>query len=256
MHSITFQGKTTKHERLLLSLGIIIVAILPWARINYSITRNIAALFVIRGLESDPNQLYRAQSVFVLTSPEDCRSDWLKGAVADALNLETQKYLAWFKFIRCAPEYLPLLKFKEPDDQKLAEYSVKEQPGVADAWFWLADTLTYHYGGTTLPIKEQDRIRLIQIYQRGLSIKPTDGAHWFELGDLLFRLNPRLAIASYLLSCINGDPGYNGCYRAGTTAEQLGNIEEAIRYYRLSFWDGALQRADVLEQQFATPSNP
>ena len=148
MHSITFQGKTTKHERLLLSLGIIIVAILPWARINYSITcKHCCFICDLCGLESDPNQLYRAQSVFVLTSPEDCRSDWLKGAVADALNLETQKYLDGFKFIRCAPEYLPLLKFKEPDDQKLAEYSVKEQPGVADAWFWLADTLTYRSMG-------------------------------------------------------------------------------------------------------------
>ena len=59
----------------------------------------------------------------------------------------------------------------------------------------------------------------------------------------------RSLIAVYLESCCKGDPGSNDSYRAGLTAEQLGDLPAAIRYLRLSRYSGALERADRLESQ-------
>jgi tetratricopeptide (TPR) repeat protein len=101
-------------------------------------------------------------------------------------------------------------------------------------------------------ISQEEPERAIQLYQDGLQRKPTDGIRWRELGDLLYEKDPQAAIEAYLQSCHRGDPGSNGCYRAGRTAEELGDLEAAIRYYRLSQWSRALERADELEKQLLT----
>lgn len=90
----------------------------------------------------------------------------------------------------------------------------------------------------------------LHLYEAGLKIHPEDGFHWREYGDVLVLVNqPEAAIDAYLQSCYHGDPGSNGCYRAGLTAEGLGDFQDAIRYYRLSKWSGSLERAARLESQ-------
>jgi tetratricopeptide (TPR) repeat protein len=89
----------------------------------------------------------------------------------------------------------------------------------------------------------------IVLYRQALQRRPLDGLRWRELGDLLVENEPQAAIAAYLESCYNGDPGSHGCYNAGLTAEKLGDLPDAIRYYRLSKWSGALERAAALEAQ-------
>jgi len=76
------------------------------------------------------------------------------------------------------------------------------------------------------------------------------------LGDLLRERDPQAAIHAYLESCHNGDPGSNGCWRAGLTAESQGDLEAAIRYYRLSRNSGYQGRADLLEQQLHLTQDP
>lgn len=90
--------------------------------------------------------------------------------------------------------------------------------------------------------------RAIQLYRDALQHKPHDGIRWYELGDLLAQTDPQAAIEAYLQSCHRGDPGNHGCYGAGRVAEQEGDIQRAIQYYRMSDWEGALQRADELER--------
>jgi tetratricopeptide (TPR) repeat protein len=90
--------------------------------------------------------------------------------------------------------------------------------------------------------------RAIQLYRQGLEGKPRDGVRWYELGDLLRDSDPQVAIEAYLQSCYLGDPGKHGCYGAGRAAEAMGDIQAAIGYYRLSRWEGALDRADELEK--------
>ena len=38
--------------------------------------------------------------------------------------------------------------------------------------------------------------------------------------------------------CIRDSPGANGCSRAAAIAAERGDLEAAIRYYRLSNWSG------------------
>jgi len=90
--------------------------------------------------------------------------------------------------------------------------------------------------------------RAIQLYRQGLERKPYDGVRWYELGDLLSKTNPQAALEAYLQSCHKGDPGSHGCYGAGRIAEELGEFQSAILYYRMSKWEYALQRAAQLEQ--------
>jgi tetratricopeptide (TPR) repeat protein len=89
----------------------------------------------------------------------------------------------------------------------------------------------------------------IVLYRQALQKRPGDGVRWRELGDLLVDNDPQAAIDAYLQSCYNGDPNSHGCYRAGRTAEQIGELETAIRYYRLSKWSRAQEQADALEAQ-------
>jgi hypothetical protein len=71
------------------------------------------------------------------------------------------------------------------------------------------------------------------------------------LGDLLVETRPEEALEAYVQSCLNGDPGANGCLRAGALAEQQGDIDAAIGYYRLSKYQESLDRAAALEAQRA-----
>lgn len=97
-------------------------------------------------------------------------------------------------------------------------------------------------------LAEEQPSRAIQLYRQGLELKPYDGVRWYELGDLLDDIDPQAAIQAYLQSCYKGDPGHHGCYGAGQVAKNLGDIQLAIYYYRMSRWDVAHQRAEQLEK--------
>jgi tetratricopeptide (TPR) repeat protein len=89
----------------------------------------------------------------------------------------------------------------------------------------------------------------IDLYRTGLQLSPHDGHRWLALAELLEPGDPAAALEAYLQACRNGDPGANGCLRAGSLAEGDGDFSAAIEYYRLSKWSGALDRADELERQ-------
>ena len=144
-----------------------------------------------------------------------------------------------------------------PKNHTLAELAVQAQPESAEAWFWLAGALTYiSSAGSVRPVNEHDREWVIRLYRQGLYLAPHDGQRWRELGDLLASQNPQAAIEAYLQSCYNGDPGLNGCYRAGATAAHLGDFDAAIQYYRLSRLSESWKRADQLEQQLRQQTPP
>ncbi|MGC8838813.1 MAG: hypothetical protein ACP5UM_10400, partial [Anaerolineae bacterium] len=67
--------------------------------------------------------------------------------------------------------------------------------------------------------------------------------------------DPEAAIQAYLNSCTYGDPGSNGCYRAGKTAERLGDYARAAQYYRLSRNEGIRQLATEMEKKVQRPGS-
>lgn len=84
---------------------------------------------------------------------------------------------------------------------------------------------------------------------RALPANPFDALRWRELGDLVVSQDPEAAIQAYLNSYYYGDPGSNGCCRAGRTAERLGDWARAAQYYRLSRNEGIRQLAVEMEKR-------
>lgn len=137
------------------------------------------------------------------------------------------------------------------DEEKVFdEHAIQTQTETAEGWFWLAE-LDYAVlkVDSAHNLSEQKRSNASVYIQAGLERDPTDGLRWRELGGLLRVNDPHAAINAYLQSCSSGDPGYNVCWQADNLAEELGDIENAIHYYRYSRWEGALIRAAELEAQ-------
>jgi tetratricopeptide (TPR) repeat protein len=85
--------------------------------------------------------------------------------------------------------------------------------------------------------------------RRGLALNPKDSRRWTLAGDLLTQAGDLPgALEAYLTACKTGDAGYNGCLRAGGTAEKLGDYQAAMLYYRMSLWPPAWEQAARLEK--------
>lgn len=234
----------------------LLLVVMSWEQVEERLTLNAAAMITLRGLVANSRQLSSAEAALVGLNTQNCRADWFRGLVANALGQEARRDAAWETVVRCSADYIPMLYVVAPDHRRLAELAVHERPQSATTWFWLARTLTCMPCGWTAPVYEHDRGWVIQVYRQGLALDPFNGLRWRELGDLLAGRDAQAAIEAYLQSCYNGDPGANGCWRAGLTAERLGDIRAAIRYYRLSRWSGALERAAQLEQQLLEQTSP
>ncbi|MGQ9459514.1 MAG: tetratricopeptide repeat protein, partial [Anaerolineae bacterium] len=126
-----------------------------------------------------------------------------------------------------------------------AERSVRLAPQDAEGWFWLARLRA-----------AADREEAIALYRQGFARNPFDALRWRELGDLLAGRDPEAAILAYLNSCSYGDPGSNGCYRAGKMAERLGDWARAAQYYRLSRNEGVRQLAVEMEGKAQEQGGP
>lgn len=186
-----------------------------------------------------------------------CQANWFMGIIAHKRSEYTIRNSAWMASIQCDPRYIRLAYLLIPDEESIAKYAVQVQPDTAEGWFWLAEMDYAIWRGSEIrDLSEQDQIDAIRYFKEGLQSDPKDGLRWRELGDLLVNDNPQAAIDAYLQSCFNGDPGYNGCRLAGSTAEKLGDIDNAIKYYRYSRWEDVLNRASELEAQYQKQSLP
>ena len=144
----------------------------------------------------------------------------------------------WSGLLNCSTTYTGYMAVLAADDVTLARQAIETEPENAAGYFWLASA-----------VAAGDPQQAISLYQAGLELAPTDAHRWLALAELLEPNDPAAALDAYLLACRNGDPGANGCLRAGSLAEAGGDLPAAIEYYRLSKWSGALDRADELERQ-------
>ena len=86
------------------------------------------------------------------------------------------------------------------------------------------------------------------LVEKILTLNQKDGLAWRYLGVIYLKEgNIPSAIDAFINSCLNGDPGVNGCVNAGYLFEQQGEYEKAIYYYRLSRWYKSQEAADLLE---------
>lgn len=169
-----------------------------------------------------------------------CHAGWYEGLVHQTTGDLTRRAAVWAELLGCAQEYTGYMAVLAADDEALARRALATQPDNPAAHFWLAALLA--------PAAPDEAIAL---YRRGLALDPTDGRRWLRLADLLVGRDDAAALEAFLQACHNGDPGANGCARAAGIVADQGDLETAIRYYRLSNWSEARARAEELERQLA-----
>jgi hypothetical protein len=217
-------------------LMILCLIVVPWATLARAFSVNLASRMALTALLSDSNLLPAAERELARVTNGTCRANWLRGLVAEARGNAELKNSVWKELIGCDPRFVKLVRLADSSDLALAEAAVALQPAEAESYFWLAE----------LRVPEAP-VQAAQLYVRGLGLDPYNGLRWLELGNLVAETQPRMALDAYVNSCENGDPGANGCYRAGQVAEALGDRRSAIRYYRMSRWSAAISRAEQLE---------
>ncbi len=152
-------------------------------------------------------------------------------------------------FLHCGLPYMQMMHSLEPHNRDLAELAWRTRPDLAESWFWVAEVRGDRQGVTLQGVTDENWQEIVTLLQEGLRRNPHDGLRWRMLGDIYRTYRPEQALSAYLQSCYNGDPGYNGCYRAGRMAEEAGDYAAAIRYYRLSLWPESKRHADELERR-------
>lgn len=168
----------------------------------------------------------------------NCRAGWYEGLVRHWAGDAAGRAAAWGELVDCSADYTGYMAALAPKDIELARKAIAAQPDDAAGYFWLAPALA---------VDAPDEA--IALYRQGLELSPADGHRWLALAELLEPRDQTAALEAYLQACRHGDPGANGCLRAGGLAEAQGDVPAAIDYYRLSNWSGALERANELERQ-------
>jgi O-antigen ligase/cytochrome c-type biogenesis protein CcmH/NrfG len=173
-----------------------------------------------------------------------CRAGWYQGLLHQTAGDTARRNDVWGDLLGCATEYTGYMAVLAADDVALARRAVAAQPDNPAGFFWLAAI-----------VAPTDPDEAIALYRDGLALAPSDGRRWLALAELLVAQGgPQpddAALDAFLQACHHGDPGANGCARAASIAVERGDLETAIRYYRLSNWSEAEARARELERQLS-----
>jgi tetratricopeptide (TPR) repeat protein len=201
---------------------------------NSVIQRNLLALRVERGFLTG-GSLPEARQFKTLA--QDCRASWLLGVIENQSAGKPGLNEYWRMAIQCDPQRAGMLWAYYPRDLDLARQVNAAQPESAQGWFWLAEL--------TDP---EETTELIEYYRHGLAIDRGDSYRWRLLGDLLVNAGDLpAALEAYRMACRTGDAGGHGCLGAGKIAEQKGDYEAAIGFYRMSRLPELWERAKELE---------
>ncbi len=226
-------GKEALRPALLaLAAGVVAVVALVTAAGPANLSATVTARALLQG-ESPAIDISTATGIA-------CAPSWFAGLQQNAAGETAARDAAWTSLLDCTDRFIPFMAVLAPDNAALATEAIARQPAAAAGHFWLAEQLAI-----------SEPAEAVGVYLEGLRYAPGDGRNWLALGDLLAESQPAAAQEAYLQACLNGDPGANGCLRAGGIAEQQGEMQRAIEIYRLSNYAGARERADRLESALA-----
>ena len=203
---------------------------------------NRAGQLAVGALLASPAEAARAAVEIAPLAASVCRAHWYEGLAYHAAGDAVGRAAAWGTLLDCTANYTDYMAALAADDVELARRAVTAQPESAAGYFWLASL-----AATATPDEAA------ALFSRGLRLSPRDGVAWLALADLLRPTDSAAAEEAYLQACLHGDPGANGCLRAGKLAEARGDTATAIGYYRLSNWDGAQEKAAELERLLPNP---
>jgi hypothetical protein len=170
---------------------------------------------------------------------EPCQQTWLRTAAGSANRSYFIPPEDVSRLLACDEPYVSLISAIQPKNYQAASMAVSLYPENPHVWFWLGDTIQTVAPATALAA-----------FSHVVSLEPTNGLAWCRIGTIDEKVGQtQTATDAYLRCCLNSDPEVKGCFGAGQMMEKLGNLRQAIVYYRMSTWDKSLQRADVLESK-------
>lgn len=218
------------------------ILLMALVNINYligSLQSNITALKFISLISNQTFPKQDMTNMINVAIKDECQKEWLTGLLAN-LNGDTRaRNQYWEITLECSSAYLPGIINQAKEDRSLAEFAVITVPDKDISWAWLASI--------TL---ETEPEAAIKHYKKALDIRPDDGVYLYRLGEAYERVGKYYeAIEAFDKSCDYLNRGSDCYVRAGRIFENLGDIPSAIYYYRLSIFEGALFRADILESQ-------
>jgi O-antigen ligase len=223
-----------------LLIGAIMLSIWFW----FALPVNRAGQMTARSLLNASSNAAETAPLVERLAGTRCRAFWFEGLLHHAAGDQFARTAAWSDLLDCTDGYTRYMAVAAAEDAELARRAIVANPGNAPAYFWLAGALPHDAPEEA-----------IALYRQGLILAPGDGLQWQRLADLTAASDPAAAEDAYYQSCVHGDPGANGCWRAGELAEARGDVEQAVRYYRLSNYSEARARADRLEVELSSTSD-
>jgi len=223
----------------ILALGVVILAGLLSRPGREMLTRNRLSLEALKAAQSgDAERMLQVVGELEGKAQESCAYYWQAGRLGQLSGATGTGALNYTKLLECTDIYVLMMEQANPLDHKLAQTAVMNYPESSEAFFWLAEATV-----------SADPVGALAFYEHVTQLDPSNGLAWCRQGGLLRNAeNLNGAVDAFMNCCLNGDPGYNGCWGAGGTYERLNDIPAAIKAYRLSIWSGSLGRADQLEE--------
>lgn len=227
------------NTRSMLRFGLVFVCLIATAFLALtSVERNIAFNQAFQAALQHPGDFQRAITYIEPVVLADCRINWQISLLALRMENPPDIETKLNKMLDCSPKAVDWLILLVPQRADLAYRAAQLYPQEARIWLWMGDLTR-----TDEDIKLADKY-----FTESTRLDPYYGLAWCRLGAVKEQQGLlQDAVDAFWQCCENGDPGSNGCNGAGRVAEKLNDIPSAIRYYRRSHWQPALDRADELE---------
>jgi len=214
----------------------VIVILLTFSNIKLTFLRNIYFVIYLQ----DETQKTKIQEDFQPFLIDDCHFLW--GELISNNNEKTN-----FKnnhsinlLLNCSEIYAYMLRTIFPYDLLISNKAQEIYPEEQLFKFWLSDSY----------IKQGNIEKAEEIYLELINENKDNAKAWKSLGDLLWKKKAyEESIHAYKKACNINDILTNGCYFAGLTLRARGTNEEAINYFRKSYWPPSWGIADQLEEE-------
>lgn len=227
-----------KQKRILFVFVLLLSVISSVLLFSESFPRNHAFRQALFAVLSQPSDYQSAIASLDVIASQDCRIYWQIGLLSPSAGSLTDNESTFKNMLNCSSRSVDWLYLLAPQREDLALRASQLYPQNTKTWLWLGD----------LAYEDEEFLLAEQYFLQSTQQDTSYGLAWCRLGRVQEQQNLLDdAKDAYWQCCKNGDPGSNGCYRAGRVAEKLGDIPNAIRYYRRSHYQPALDRADELE---------
>jgi tetratricopeptide (TPR) repeat protein len=180
----------------------------------------------------------------LISAEGNCKNSWLTSMNNINLNGLESSETYMMNFLNCSRLHVSMIQDLYPSNNLLASEANKIYPNDKDILFWV-----YRSSGSDYETKEL-------AIKKILSIDPDEANAWTALGKIYIDTKRyESALNAFMTSCELNDRTANGCYYVGWTYQLMKDYENAIIYFRKSYWPPSWERANQLEAQLSS-QNP